>query len=72
MYLSIIYGLPRNYEGKALYSIIARDVKSIPPKERYCMRGDRKGEVLDKVAMYVASRNLGHNRIDVIARNYLY
>ena len=58
--------------AKALYSIIARDVKSIPPKERYCMRGDRKGEVLDKVAMYVASRNLGHNRIDVIARNYLY
>ncbi len=64
-----------HYRGdyaKALYSIIARDVKSIPPEERYCMRGDRKGEVLDKVAMYGVSRNLGHNRIDVIPGHYLY
>lgn len=64
-----------HYRGdyaKALYDIISRDVKSIPPKERYCMRGDRKGEVLDRNAMYVVSRNLGHNRIDVIAGHYLY
>lgn len=36
------------------------------------MRKDRAGEVLDKRAMAIVSKNLGHNRISVIAQSYLY
>lgn len=36
----------------------------------YC-RGDRKGTWLDKNAMLMASKALGHNRISIIASNYL-
>lgn len=50
----------------------ARLADKIPPAERYYCRGDRKGIVLDRVAMLEASRALGHNRIDVIASHYLY
>jgi hypothetical protein len=28
--------------------------------------------VFDRKAMKIASENLGHNRIDVIANNYMY
>ena len=34
--------------------------------------GKRAGEVYDKQAMESVSRNLGHNRISVIAQSYLY
>ena len=46
--------------------------KDIPKKERYVMRKDRAGEVLDKLAMEITSRMLGHSRINVIAQSYLY
>ena len=36
------------------------------------MRKDRAGEVLDKLAMEITSKMLGHNRINVIAQSYLY
>lgn len=62
----------RGIYAKRLYYKIARDESKIPQKEKYIMRKDRAGEVLDRVAMLTVSRNLGHNRIDVIARNYLY
>ena len=62
----------RGVYAKRLYYKIARDESKIPQKEKYIMRKDRAGEVLDRVAMLTVSRNLGHNRIDVIARNYLY
>ena len=41
-------------------------------KERYIMRKERAGEVYDKQAMEIVSKNLGHNRISVIAQSYLY
>lgn len=50
----------------------ARSVDQIPPADRYYCRGDRKGVVLDRPAMLLASQALGHNRIDVIASHYLY
>lgn len=50
----------------------ARPANKIPPADKYFCRGDRKGVILDRDAMLVASRALGHNRIDVIASHYLY
>lgn len=58
--------------ARRVYDKYARKEKDIPPNERYVMRKDRAGEVLDKLAMLNASRNLGHNRISVIAQSYLY
>lgn len=55
-----------------LYMHYARNEKDIPRADRYIMRKDRAGEVYDKRAMQVVTRNLGHNRIDVIAQSYLY
>ena len=53
-----------------LYQSLAR--REIPKEDRYICRGDMKGKVFDKQAMAIVSQNLGHNRIDVIANNYLY
>lgn len=58
--------------AQRLYDRYKRKEKDIPPKERYIMRKERAGEVYDKQAMEVVSRNLGHNRISVIAQSYLY
>lgn len=38
----------------------------------YVCRGDMAGKVFDRKAMMIASRALGHNRLDVIAGHYLY
>lgn len=62
----------RSVYAQRLYDRYKRKEKDIPPKERYIMRKDRAGEVYDKQAMEVVSRNLGHNRISVIAQSYLY
>lgn len=64
-----------SYRGNyacALYKKYARPLEQIPKEDRYCCRGDMKGVILDKKAMKIASENLGHNRISVIASNYLY
>ena len=58
--------------AKRLYDRYKRKYKDIPQKERYIMRKDRAGEVFDKLAMEIVSKNLGHNRISVIAQSYLY
>lgn len=55
-----------------VYLQYARPVEQIPADARYYCRGDRKGVILDKSAMLIASQALGHNRIDVIASHYLY
>lgn len=62
----------RSVYAQRLYDRYKRKEKDIPPKERYIMRKERAGEVYDKQAMEVVSRNLGHNRISVIAQSYLY
>lgn len=58
--------------ARRVYDKYARKEKDIPPNERYVMRKDRAGEVFDRLAMAVSSKNLGHNRISVIAQSYLY
>lgn len=55
-----------------LYKSLARPLKKIPKKDQYRCRNDRKGIILDKKAMFLVSQALGHNRINVIAENYLY
>ena len=55
-----------------LYMRYARKEKDILRVDRYVMRKDRAGEVFDKSAMRMVTKNLGHNRIDVIAQSYLY
>ena len=57
---------------KTIYNLQARPIAEIPKRDRYYCRGDLKGIVYDKRAMAVASRALGHNRISIIASNYLY
>ncbi len=52
------------------YKSVLRD--NIPKKDRYVCRKDKKGVIYDRKAMLYASRQLGHNRIDVIASSYLY
>lgn len=66
-----------------LYRIYARDVKDIPydrtnkgtgkkfQSEVYTCRKDERGKKLDRVAMYICSKALGHNRVNVVADNYL-
>ena len=66
-----------------LYKQYARDIESIPydkinvgsgrkyRSEVYTCRNDEKGKQLDRHAMLLASKALGHNRIEVIARHYL-
>ena len=58
--------------AQRLYDRYKRKEKDIPPRERYIMRKERAGEVYDKLAMEIVSKNLGHNRISVIAQSYLY
>ena len=65
-----IHSYRSNY-ATALYNSLARDVTILPAAERYCCRKDRAGDVFDKKAMKVVSQALGHERIEVIAANYL-
>ncbi|MGN0266501.1 MAG: hypothetical protein ACI4D7_02365 [Lachnospiraceae bacterium] len=61
----------RSYYATTLYKSVARDVTNLPASERYCCRKDRAGDVFDRKAMKIVSQALGHNRIEVIASNYL-
>ena len=54
-----------------LYKSLARPIEQVPMNERYYCRLDRAGDVFDKKAMAVVSKNLGHNRLSVIAGHYL-
>ena len=55
-----------------IYRRYARPLNEIPKKERYICRCDQKGMIYDKQAMLIASQCLGHNRISIIAGNYLW
>ena len=66
-----------------LYRNVAREIKDIPfdkvnrgtgqryQSDVYVCRKDEAGKKLDKQAMRICSKALGHNRISVIADNYL-
>lgn len=73
----------RSDYATALYRSMAREIKDIPydrinagtgkryQGDVYTCRGDEAGKKLDRRAMLLASKALGHNRIDVVANNYL-
>ena len=65
-----VHGYRRIY-ADIFYHLIARDIATITKEEKYICRKDKKGIIHDKKAMIEVSRNLGHNRIDVIAQSYL-
>lgn len=52
--------------AQKLYRNIARDIRELPEEERYRARGSHRGEVYDRAAMLEVSRNLGHNRLDIV------
>ncbi len=56
----------------SIYLMHARDISTLPPEERCECRADYKGIVLDRAAMDAVSRAIGHTRIDVIAKSYLW
>lgn len=66
-----IHGWRADY-AEAFYKSIARDVEDLPKSQTYKCQKDMLGVVLDKQAMAEVSRSLGHNRIGIIAQNYLY
>jgi len=67
----------------AIYKATARPIKEIPydrvnkgtgrryQSEVYTCRKDEAGKKLDKAAMLICSKALGHNRISVVADNYI-
>lgn len=77
-----VHGYRGDY-ATAIYKLYARPIESIPydginkgtgkrfQKDVYTCRKDEKGKKLDKKAMVLASKALGHNRIEVVANNYI-
>lgn len=77
-----IHGYRAEY-ATAIYKNHARVIKDIPydrvnrgtgrkyQSEVYVCRKDEAGKKLDKAAMLVCSKALGHNRISVVADNYI-
>ena len=73
----------RSDYATTIYKQFAREIRDIPydkinhgsgksyQSEVYSCRGDYKGRKLDKAAMLKASKALGHNRLDVVANNYI-
>lgn len=67
----------------SMYRMYTRDLRTIPydkvnaatgkryQSEVYCCRKDEKGKRLDKKAMLMCSKALGHNRVEIVANNYL-
>lgn len=58
--------------AKRIYNHYAKPINELKKDEKYHMRGDMRGQTLDRVAMAIASEALGHGRISVIAQSYLY
>lgn len=54
------------------YKKLERPLYTLSRDQKYYCRGNMKGIVYDKKAMMKVSKLLGHNRINVIACNYLW
>lgn len=54
------------------YEKLARPLETLHGEQKYYCRGDMKEIVYDKNAMLKVSKLLGHNRINIIASNYLW
>lgn len=77
-----IHGYRGDY-ATYIYKQYARDIKDIPydginkgtgkkyQKDVYTCRKDESGRKLDRAAMLICSKALGHNRVEVVANNYI-
>lgn len=77
-----VHGYRGEY-AKTIYKLYARPIEDIPydkvnrgtgrryQSDVYTCRKDEKGKKLDKQAMVKASKALGHNRLEVVANNYI-
>lgn len=77
-----IHGYRAEY-ATAIYKAYARKIEDIPydkinkgtgkkyQGDVYTCRADESGKKLDKAAMLICSKALGHNRISVVADNYI-
>lgn len=54
------------------YEKLERPLETLSKEQKYYCRGDKVGIVCDKLAMIQVSKMLGHNRINIIASNYLW
>ena len=59
----------RSEYATAIYTAYARD--DIPKEDRYYCKSDRRGVILDRQAMRIASQALGHSRVSVVAGHYI-
>ena len=55
-----------------IYLMHARDINTLERREKYVCRKDYKGIVLDRAALEIVSKALGHARIWVIAKSYMW
>lgn len=77
-----IHGYRSEYATQ-IYKMYARKIEDIPydkvnhgsgfkyQSDVYCCKKDEKGKKLDRRAMLYASKALGHNRVEVVASNYI-
>lgn len=77
-----IHGYRGDY-ATTMYKDYARAIEDIPfdrvnkgtgrayQSDVYTCRKDEKGRKLDKRAMFLCSKALGHNRVEVVANNYI-
>ena len=73
----------RSEYATSIYKKYARNIEDIPrgvinpesgrihDSELYKCRKEDKGKMMDKKAMLMASKALGHNRIEIVANNYI-
>ena len=66
-----IHGYRADY-AQALYKSVARPAGQLKQEEKYICQRDMAGVVFDRKAMKIVSESLGHNRIGIVAQNYLY
>ncbi len=61
----------RRKYAQTLYERLARPISTLSQQDKYFCRADKKGTTYDREAMKVVSKQLGHNRVDVISISYL-
>lgn len=61
----------RSEYATTIYNSLARDLDKLKPSEKYYCRKELAGIVYDRKAMKYVSKALGHERITIIASNYL-
>ena len=70
-YATIIYKAKARAIEEIPYERVNRGTGRKYQSEVYTCRKDEAGRKLDKAAMLVCSKALGHNRIEVVANNYI-